>query len=150
MTNPKLTAFDSAPTGGVLQLILGATKVSKLERVSRATRCRELVARLGDSVQSMDDEQQAAFAELCALVREEHTDAIDSQMRDIEEESALEVMGKVMDELQRLKDVNEKMRALAEHLQATRDVGTADSAGAPLGFVQQLVRRVRSAVSSKG
>ena len=150
MTDRKLTASETAPAGSVLQLILGTAKLSQLARVSRATRSRELVAQLGDLVHSMDEGQRAAFGELCALVREENTDALDSQMRDIEEESALEVVGKVMEELQRLKEVNEKMRAVAEHLQAARDAGAADSAGARHGFMQQLVRRLRSAVTSKG
>ena len=150
MTDRKLTASETAPAGGVLQLILGAAKLSQLERVSRATRSRELVTQLGDLVHSMDEGQQAAFAQLCALVSEERTDALDSQMRDIEEESALEVVGKVMEDLQRLKEVNEKMRAVAEHLQAARDAGAAESPGALHSFMQQLVRRLRSAVTSKG
>lgn len=144
MEDQQYSTSGAAPApSDVLRLILGAQEIKRLERVSRATRVRELTVKLGELVHAMDDRQRSGFVELVGLVRAEHTEACTAQTESMEVQSAQDVLLTVRRDLEKLQSANAKMHAIALHLQESqaRAVAPHKSSSAIVGTFSKWFMR---------
>lgn len=138
MKDREISTSSGTPATSVLTKILGASHISRLERVRRSTRLRELAGGLGALVPEMSTTQRQSFSELLGLIRAEHTEACESQLKHVEGLNAALTQADILRELQKLQVANENMQAIALRIQTNK----AQSIRTPLrkAFRSMLVR----------
>ena len=102
----------------MLRVIFGGPKLAGMERVARASRCRDLLLSLKNAAVAMDGADREAFAELVELARSEHLAATEEQAAAVESESSTALLAQVLEELSRMRDANAKMAEIATRLHA--------------------------------
>ncbi|CAN7645217.1 hypothetical protein LJR129_005012 [Acidovorax sp. LjRoot129] len=147
MDQPKYgSGADGPAESSVLSQILGVAQLSRLERVQRATRVRELTTRLCNLLPAMGEDERASFAELVGLVRQEHVAACDAQHGAMEAESAQETLATVRLELEKLREANAKMHVIALSMQSSHAQGreAEKPRSSPVAILTNWIKRFQS------
>jgi len=124
-----------------IHAILGTLQVDRIERVARTNRVRDLLVALGPVVERMTESEGAVYGELISLAQEEHRRACLDHEMSIENESALELMSRVEEQLELMRSTNSKLLDLARHLQAQHEAGMNTAPGKERSRWRSLIER---------